>query len=388
MSDTLLVPPVSRYSPDGTLTTYAPGANTDIGRGTALLAAFTASGAGDTIIAGYGKFDVGTSQIRPPDYVSFSGQGMNRTWILSQRDSQTDDGNDTPGNPRACMNPGSYSDWGHFTLYANSATRQQSPFGAGVGDRAVVKVELHDAHIIAAVDNIHMTIETGNRHELRCERCRFDSNFDTIACVTAAAGSKLELVDCHAFVQYPHPLWPYPGYLDNISHTTRAIAVINSAWDVIVRGGSYTTGGGGDTTNSAVFQSAGTLTMYGATIRSAGTNALDIQGTVSIGPDVVYDPSKKSGTATVLKTGDAAIGSGSDQCTVAVTNSGTSLPIADADVWVSTDSAGANVVAGTLQTDSLGNATFLLDAGDTYYLWMQKDGENPILGRSFTAVAD
>lgn len=84
------------------------------------------------------------------------------------------------------------------------------------------------------------------------------------------------------------------------------------------------------------------------------------------------------------------VGTGADSVTVKVhadspTNS---VPLADADVWVTSDSAGATVVAGTLQTDSAGEATFLLDAGVTYYLWVQKDGANSIRGQSFVAVAD
>lgn len=79
-------------------------------------------------------------------------------------------------------------------------------------------------------------------------------------------------------------------------------------------------------------------------------------------------------------------GSGADAVTMTITEGGN--PVADADVWITNDAAGANVVAGTLQTNSSGEVTFMLDAGDTYYLWMQKDGVNSILGESFVAVAD
>lgn len=60
-------------------------------------------------------------------------------------------------------------------------------------------------------------------------------------------------------------------------------------------------------------------------------------------------------------------------------------PVADADVWLTIDSIGENVVAGTLQTNSEGKITFLLDPGVTYYIWMQKDGFNSILGQAFEA---
>jgi hypothetical protein len=47
-------------------------------------------------------------------------------------------------------------------------------------------------------------------------------------------------------------------------------------------------------------------------------------------------------------------------------------PIADADVWVTTDVAGTNVVASG-KTDALGVVTFYLDSG-TIYVWRQKSG--------------
>ena len=47
-------------------------------------------------------------------------------------------------------------------------------------------------------------------------------------------------------------------------------------------------------------------------------------------------------------------------------------PIADADIWVTTDEAGANVIASG-KTDQFGNVKFYLDAG-TVYVWGQKSG--------------
>lgn len=49
-------------------------------------------------------------------------------------------------------------------------------------------------------------------------------------------------------------------------------------------------------------------------------------------------------------------------------------PIADADVWVTTDVSGNNVIANG-RTNSSGVVVFWLDAG-TYYIWRQKDGWN------------
>ena len=77
------------------------------------------------------------------------------------------------------------------------------------------------------------------------------------------------------------------------------------------------------------------------------------------------------------------VGAGASPTTVRVLVGGN--PVADADVWVSSDAAGDTVVAGTLQTDSDGEATFMLDTGVTYYLWAQKDGVNAIRGEEFEA---
>lgn len=70
----------------------------------------------------------------------------------------------------------------------------------------------------------------------------------------------------------------------------------------------------------------------------------------------------------------SAAGSGAISFPVTV-NDEDSNPIDGVEVWISTDSAGASVVAGTLSTDALGLATFMLDAG-TYYLWRQRSGYN------------
>jgi len=55
-----------------------------------------------------------------------------------------------------------------------------------------------------------------------------------------------------------------------------------------------------------------------------------------------------------------------------ITDSSTGLPLPDVLVNVSTDISGVNLVA-TGTTDSFGNITFYLDAGD-YYFWSYKDG--------------
>ena len=59
-------------------------------------------------------------------------------------------------------------------------------------------------------------------------------------------------------------------------------------------------------------------------------------------------------------------------------------PIQGADVWVSTDAAGSNVVAGAAaDAEQRRGVTFMLDT-QTYYAWVRKDGFNPVTADSFT----
>jgi hypothetical protein len=74
-------------------------------------------------------------------------------------------------------------------------------------------------------------------------------------------------------------------------------------------------------------------------------------------------------------------GAGALQRTIGVTASGS--PVEGASVWVATDGAGSNIVAGPLTTSSLGIVTVLLDAGG-YYVWVQKDGFNAVVAQPIT----
>lgn len=68
---------------------------------------------------------------------------------------------------------------------------------------------------------------------------------------------------------------------------------------------------------------------------------------------------------------DKLAGPGSTAHTITVkTTSNVIIP--GAEVWVTTDIAGTNIIAGTRITDDFGQVTFMLDAG-TYYLWRDHD---------------
>lgn len=67
------------------------------------------------------------------------------------------------------------------------------------------------------------------------------------------------------------------------------------------------------------------------------------------------------------------LGPGGIAWTIQVNNTQTNLPLPGALVWVSTDQAGNNVIAGALPTNLQGQVTFLLNAG-TYYVWVSDPG--------------
>lgn len=67
-------------------------------------------------------------------------------------------------------------------------------------------------------------------------------------------------------------------------------------------------------------------------------------------------------------------GSGGLEWSYTLTEAGTGALIPEADVWVTSDPAGATLIASG-RTNAAGIATFYLDAG-TYYIWRQRAGWN------------
>lgn len=73
-------------------------------------------------------------------------------------------------------------------------------------------------------------------------------------------------------------------------------------------------------------------------------------------------------------TGSSVLGSGSESVRIRCLNG--AAPVDGAAVWITTDSAGTNVVAGTVYTSGTGyTSTLMLDPG-TYYVWRQANGVN------------
>lgn len=78
---------------------------------------------------------------------------------------------------------------------------------------------------------------------------------------------------------------------------------------------------------------------------------------------------------------------GGDSVLITVVEEGSLDPIQAALVWLTSDAGGATIVAGFKPTDSDGELERLLTDAASYYMWIRKDGYEPIMGELFTANA-
>ncbi len=112
----------------------------------------------------------------------------------------------------------------------------------------------------------------------------------------------------------------------------------------------------------AVYAPAATGDTTGAVATLADTNELQTDWAAGGRLDLKLDAADASGLA----------GAGSVTCNI-YTKTSVGAPIDGVDVWVTSDAAGNNLVAGTLTSDDFGLTTFYLDAG-IFYLWRQLAG--------------
>lgn len=73
--------------------------------------------------------------------------------------------------------------------------------------------------------------------------------------------------------------------------------------------------------------------------------------------------------------------------TTTINHPNTGAPIEGVAIWVTTDAAGTNIVAGTENTNAAGKVTFWLDENTTYYMWCQKSGFDFTNPKQFTVSA-
>ncbi len=101
------------------------------------------------------------------------------------------------------------------------------------------------------------------------------------------------------------------------------------------------------------------------------THLTDVKGATFADTDSLEAIRNRGDAAWTTGSGGTA-GSGAITFIYTLTSSVNAAPIAQADVWVTTDEAGANVIASGTTSDT-GTVTFYLDAG-TYYVWRAKSG--------------
>ncbi len=135
-------------------------------------------------------------------------------------------------------------------------------------------------------------------------------------------------------------------------------AVADAVWDEGL-GAHLTAGSAGDAPNSA-----------GGSGTDPWTTALP--GSYSAGQAGWIVGQRLDAKVSAMSSGSP--GPGANEFTYTLTESGTGNPIADADVWATTDAAGTTVVASG-RTNQLGVITFYLDSGPVY-IWRQKSGFN------------
>jgi hypothetical protein len=111
-----------------------------------------------------------------------------------------------------------------------------------------------------------------------------------------------------------------------------------------------------------------------------GYYAFDLTQAETNGDLIVICPSSVTANIAVIGvpgavwTITAAAGAGAITWPYTLTDSDTGAPIDGAEVWVTTDLAGANIIASGV-TDAYGVVTFTLDAG-VVYVWRKKAGYN------------
>lgn len=118
---------------------------------------------------------------------------------------------------------------------------------------------------------------------------------------------------------------------------------------------------------------------------SAYTAPLNLSATATAQAVLNATASSYNTTGTIgakINAASASAGAGAIAKTIRI-NDSSNNPVDGAEVWVSTDSAGNNVVAsGT--TDASGNVTVMLDVG-SYFVWAQRSGINfPTTGTALT----
>lgn len=236
--------------------------------------------------------------------------------------------------------------------------------------------------IAGAFSTVNSTLATIAAY-IDTEVAAIKAKTDNLPASPAAVGSAMTLTAAYDAAKTAAQVGSLMGLVDGaITAAKIAAAALNGK-------GDWSTYAGGDTSGTTTLLSrltgtrAGLLDNLDAAISSLTALFTAIKGAGWVAGDNLH-----AINGAIAGVGGVP-GPGASQCTLRfLRNSNPSFPIADADVWLTSDAEGANTVAGTLQTNSAGDVTFMLDVGVEYFAWMQKDGYDSVQGDSYVAVAD
>jgi len=122
-----------------------------------------------------------------------------------------------------------------------------------------------------------------------------------------------------------------------------------------------------------VLDTSNTTGFYTELIACSVANGFETGKSYTIYIEATVD-SDKGGIAYSFGVVGTTSGAGATTWTYTLTDVATGAPISGADVWITTDALGSNIIASGL-TNDWGVATFFLNAG-AVYVWRQKVGWN------------
>ncbi len=129
---------------------------------------------------------------------------------------------------------------------------------------------------------------------------------------------------------------------------------------------------------------------HGVEVTAAGTEKFDIHADNWGGMDVpqgLSDVMEKLEEIddSMQALDDVLTGPGTHPVTLVVREPDGGAAIADAEVWITSVEGAATPVVARGRTDVEGEVQFMLEEGETYYLWAVRVGMNPIMGEAFVA---
>ena len=280
---------------DGTQTRYNASADTDVARGTALVTAVTAAVDGDTIYLSAHTFDMQDNiidtSIGGTGAFNVRGAGKYATVIKS---SSYISGAGSKGMIIEPAEDGEVSD------LSIVSTADVGKYAAGWGRSgsadSIANAVLRNVYISSDADGVYFIGTSAVESTISLINVTILTKFDVIFWRSTTAAESLNIYDSHLET-------------DGTSTLSVNATVVKNKYGTINIYNSELYAHDADTTNTGVSSSWTTtqgavVNVYGGTITTSGTGAVDLTtGTgcfIGITTNTVYDPTKTSGTGTIL----------------------------------------------------------------------------------------